>query len=218
MHGPRGEYINFIRPDQRPPLVGAAAAADSLWGPAAESALGDGIAEARRAELERIVRRFAPTIVLPPADQVRVGDRRYRLLPIDASLYADTLRLDVVSTSPYRYRAPIDIPLHALTIDSLRGLVRAGQRYESEPYELAAWYFDFPGGNPREWWKEYARIRTGPDSARWAQPTVYAHPFTDHLSRFVIQYWYFYPFNDFVGNHEGDWEHVNVILRSEDVV
>ncbi len=215
VHGPRGDYINFLRPDQRPPLVGAATAADSLWGPAAESALGDGIAESRRAELERIVRRFAPTVVLPPADQVRVGDRHYRLVPIDASVYADTLRLDIVSTSPYRYTGPIDIPLRALTLDSLRGLVRAGQRYESEPDELATWYFDFPGGNPREWWKEYARLRTGPDSARWAQPTVYAHPFTDHLGRFVIQYWYFYPFNDAVGNHEGDWEHVNVILSPD---
>lgn len=212
VHGPRGAYINFIRPDQHPPLVGAGGAADSLWGRAAESALGDGIAEGRRAELERIVRRFAPTIVLPPGDQVRVGDRHYRLTPIDAAVYADTLRLDIVSTSPYRYTGAVDIPLRSLTLDSLRGLVRASQRYESEADVLAAWYFDFPGGNPREWWKEYARLRAGPDSARWAQPTVYAHPFTDHLSRFVIQYWYFYPFNDAVGNHEGDWEHVNVIL------
>jgi hypothetical protein len=117
-----------------------------------------------------------------------------------------------VSTSPYRYTGPLDIPINALTLDSLRGLVRAGQRYQSEPDELATWYFDFPGGNPREWWKAYARLRTGPDSTRWAQPTVYAHPFRDHLGRFVIQYWYFYPFNDAVGNHEGDWEHVNVIL------
>lgn len=215
VHGPRGVYIDFIRPDQHPPLVGAATAADSLWGRATESALGDGIAESRRAELEQIVHRFAPTIVLPSADQVRVGGRLYRLLPIDAAVYADTLRLDVVSTSPYRYTGPVDIPLRTLTLDSLRGLVRAGQRYESEPDNLATWYFDFPGRNPREWWKEYARLLIGPDSARWAQPTVYAHPFTDHLRRFVIQYWYFYPFNDAVGNHEGDWEHVNVILSPD---
>ena len=29
---------------------------------------------------------------------------------------------------------------------------------------------------------------------------------------FVIQYWFFYPFNDGGNNHEGDWEHINVVI------
>jgi hypothetical protein len=214
-HGIRGTYVDFIRPDQHPPLVGATAAADSLWGTVAESDRGDGIAESRRAGLEELVRRFTPTIVLPAGDHVRVAGRKYRLLPTDVSLFADTLRLDVVTASPYRYRGPVDIHLPGLTPDSLAGLVRSALRYQSDVDQFAAWYFDFPGANPREWWQEYGKLRTGPDSARWGQPTVYAHPFVDPAGQVVIQYWYFYPFNDFIGNHEGDWEHVNVVLSSD---
>lgn len=214
-YGIRGNYIDYIRPDQHPPLVGEAAAADSLWGPATESARGDGIAEARRAALQELVERFVPTIVLPPGDHVRFAGRKYRLFPMELSLFTDTLRLDVARTSPYGYHGPVDIPLSQLSRDSLTGLVRGALRYLSRVDEMAAWYFDYPGSSPKEWWREYARFRTGPDSARWNQPTVYAHPFVDPAGQLVIQYWYFYPFNDFIGNHEGDWEHVNVVLTKD---
>lgn len=45
-------------------------------------------------------------------------------------------------------------------------------------------------------------------------PTVYAHPFINN-GHWVIQYWIFYPYNDWVLNHEGDWEHINVILSTD---
>jgi len=215
VHGPRGSYIDFIRPDQRPPLIGAPGAVDSLWGLVSESEHGDGIAESRRADLEHLVRRFAPTVVLPPGDFTRLGGRRYRLLPTDARLYADTLRLDMVHAAPYQFYDSVNIHIGELNADSLARLVDAGFRYQSDPTVLSAWYFDFPGRNPKEWWAEYARFRSGPDSARWAEPTVYAHPFVAPAGQVVIQYWYFYPFNDFIGNHEGDWEHVDVVV-SED--
>ena len=38
----------------------------------------------------------------------------------------------------------------------------------------------------------------------------------DEEGQVVIQYNYFYPFNDFQNNHEGDWQHVNVIVNSFD--
>ena len=41
IQGQRGAYLQFIRPDQRPPLVGSGTAADSLFGPAGESDRGD---------------------------------------------------------------------------------------------------------------------------------------------------------------------------------
>jgi hypothetical protein len=47
------------------------------------------------------------------------------------------------------------------------------------------------------------------------QPTTYAHLYRDGAS-VVIQYWYFYPYNDFLNQHEGDWEHVNVKVSSVD--
>lgn len=214
-HGVRGGYIEFIRPDQRPPGVGEAATADSLWGPAHESERGDGISESRRSELEQLVQRFVPTLVLPKADRVEVDGRRYQLIPTNIHLVADTLRLDVIRAAPYIFQDSINIALRDLTPDSLVGLANTALRYESSPNSMAALYFDWPGTKVSEWWDSYRTFRTGADSTDWATPTVYAHPFLNATGQVVIQYWYFYPFNDFMGNHEGDWEHVNVVLTPD---
>ena len=214
-HGRRGGYIEFIRPDQRPPGVGVSGTADSLWGRVEESIQGDGIAESRRADLEQLVRRFVPTLVLPKADRVKVDGRRYQLLPTNIQLITDTLRLDLIRAAPYMFQDSMNIALRELDGDSLVTLTSNAVRYESDPGLMVAWYFDWPGAKVSEWWETYGKFRTGPDSAAWAEPTVYAHPFVDAIGRTVIQYWYFYPFNDFMGNHEGDWEHVNVVLTPD---
>jgi opacity protein-like surface antigen len=214
-HGRRGGYIGFIRPDQRPPGVGESVAGDSLWGPSGESVRGDGIAESRRADLEQLVRRFAPTLVLPKADFAKVAGQKYRLFPTNIQLLTDTLRLDLIRAAPYMFQDSMNIALRTLDADSLLALTNTALRYESDPSLMVAWYFDWPGTTVSEWWQTYGRLRTGPDSAAWAEPTVYAHPFLDGIGRVVIQYWYFYPFNDFIGNHEGDWEHVNVVLTPD---
>ncbi len=89
---------------------------------------------------------------------------------------------------------------------------------ESEDYSLVCssdhyieWHFDWAGpevNDPEGWYAAY-----GPEALENRyKDTVYAHLFrTD--DRYVIQYWYFYPFNDFINDHEGDWEHINVILN-----
>src|SRR5213594_1073501 len=211
----RGAYLEVIRADQRPPLVGARAAADSLFGPAEECERGDGIAESRRAELEALVRRFAPTLILPSGDNIGIHGRKAQLLPIHPMLFADTLRLDRVRAAPYQLKDFLDLPFRGLSLDSLLHLVELGLRSQSDPELLEVWYFDFPGTKPREWWDAYARLRAGPDSAAWSKPTVFAHPFLDERNRVVVQYWYFYPMNDYIANHEGDWEHINVVLTPD---
>ncbi len=45
--------------------------------------------------------------------------------------------------------------------------------------------------------------------------TTYANFFIKG-SETVIQYWFFYPFNASANRHEGDWEHINVVLDSQD--
>jgi hypothetical protein len=45
--------------------------------------------------------------------------------------------------------------------------------------------------------------------------TTYVHLFKRD-GEYVLQYWFFYPFNDWVSDHEGDWEHINVIVTSDD--
>jgi opacity protein-like surface antigen len=211
----RGAYLDVIRADQRPPLVGARAAADSLFGPAEESERGDGIAESRRADLDALVQRFAPSLVLPSGDAIRIRGRTAQLLPVHPMLFADTLRLDRVRAAPYQLKDFQDLPFRGLSLDSLSGLIDLGLRSQSDPELLEVWYFDFPGTKPREWWDAYARFRTGPDSTAWRRPTVFAHPYLDERNRLVIQYWYFYPMNDYIANHEGDWEHINVVLTSD---
>ena len=71
------------------------------------------------------------------------------------------------------------------------------------------YHLDFPG-NP---------LDAGCDYERWARrltkgtsPTVYAHVASDsrHPGELALQYWFFYPFNDFNNTHEGDWEMIQL--------
>ncbi len=50
-----------------------------------------------------------------------------------------------------------------------------------------------------------------PDPADW---TTYGHAFRAEGGGVLLQYWFFYAFNDAYGvfDHEGDWEHVTVRL------
>lgn len=67
------------------------------------------------------------------------------------------------------------------------------------------------GNDPDAWESAYE----GERSQNHFRNTVYAHLFLCD-SGIAIQYWFFYPYNDFINNHEGDWEHINVIVDRED--
>jgi len=100
-------------------------------------------------------------------------------------------------------------------------------------YYYPVWHFDYAGPNsncnrysgvsggyydqPSGWYQAYKYGKNGDPNYAGSrnENTVYAHLFL-HNEEFVIQYWFFYPFNDFVNNHEGDWEHINVIITSQD--
>ncbi|MHA2193808.1 MAG: PKD domain-containing protein, partial [Candidatus Thorarchaeota archaeon] len=41
---------------------------------------------------------------------------------------------------------------------------------------------------------------------------IYSHVFTTYKDYIVVQYWFFYLYNDWVNNHEGDWEMIQLIL------
>jgi hypothetical protein len=60
-----------------------------------------------------------------------------------------------------------------------------------------------------------------PENQRSSFPHAYVHPFlvavdegTEGTTRveLVLQYWFYYPSNDGGNNHEGDWEHLNVVI------
>lgn len=82
-------------------------------------------------------------------------------------------------------------------------------------------YYDQPDG----WYDAYLNGRTvtsGTTSFTWDKgsdypATTYVHLFSVASGKVVIQYWFFYPFNAGGNNHEGDWEHVNVIADFDGV-
>ena len=79
-------------------------------------------------------------------------------------------------------------------------------------------FFDMPGSEAQSWRAEAKKL--GPRASH-----LFAHPFIAEREDsagprywFVIQYWLYYPFNNAVNDHEGDWEHVNVIVSTRDLV
>jgi hypothetical protein len=137
--------------------------------------------------------------------------RRIQLLPTDPRLLDDTLRIDEIATAPYRFSRSKTIDMTTASPESLLRLLESALEYRSATDELEVKYFDFPGDSPGEWWDAYAGLRSGPDTFMGhdgIRASVVAG------GRIVIQYWYFYPFNDYLGNHEGDWEHVNVVVAA----
>ena len=78
-------------------------------------------------------------------------------------------------------------------------------------------YYDTPSG----WYDVWENGRTASNGFVYNQAgksypnTMYSHVFV-HNGETVIQYWFFYPFNNFVNDHEGDWEHINVVVTNQD--
>jgi hypothetical protein len=77
------------------------------------------------------------------------------------------------------------------------------------------YHLDYPG-DP---------LNAGCDYEKWARrltmtsrPTVYAHVATDpgYPGKLALQYWFFYPFNDFNNTHEGDWEMTQLVFDAAD--
>ena len=77
--------------------------------------------------------------------------------------------------------------------------------------DLYEYHLDFPGDalDPGCDYERWARRITGPRA-----PAVYAHVATDPGSpgKLALQYWIFYPYNDWNNLHEGDWENVQLLF------
>lgn len=89
------------------------------------------------------------------------------------------------------------------------------------------YYIDAPGDDRISaddgrslWRKRFAAIaQAGGEDASPADsaypPTQYVHAFWWNRQQglLAIQYWFYYPFNEWVNHHEGDWEHIQIILK-----
>ncbi|AKU94622.1 hypothetical protein AKJ09_01286 [Labilithrix luteola] len=95
---------------------------------------------------------------------------------------------------------------------------------ERQPFSVL--FFDFPGDGPTTWHEEYNERfshQLPPKYRDFAK--IYSHPFISRRTdsrvdtyELVLQYWFFYPFNDGGNKHAGDWEHVNVVVSPRSLV
>jgi hypothetical protein len=216
----RNRYIDVI--PAAPPIVAQSPATVrfSLYGDAAgptyrDVAPADGIDDERAARLRAIADRFAPLL---RRNNFSIP-RRFQDLAMSNTLQidhwvnshldaSDSIRFDRVPTA-----AGDDERLTALIrlIGPRRPMTAVVQpRHRDETVA----FIDFPGEDEVSWRAAYDRPG--------AIPHTYVHYFVDEIPgvesderyRFVIQYWFFYPFNDATNNHEGDWEHLNVLVTS----
>ena len=76
-------------------------------------------------------------------------------------------------------------------------------------------YFDYPGETSETWNAEYKK--TGENFRNTAYVHIYKRKVSTYMdSVTVIQYKYFYPYNDWWNDHEGDWQGIDVVVSSSD--
>jgi len=91
---------------------------------------------------------------------------------------------------------------------------------EEDPFSVLYW--NWPGTGPNSWRKAFESPATNRLRDQYRDAiSVYVHPFIAAVSvtgnpetyyEFIMQYWLFYPYNDAGNKHEGDWEHINVVI------
>jgi hypothetical protein len=95
-------------------------------------------------------------------------------------------------------------------------LIEVAPTAEALSAGLSGYYLDFPGNplKPRCDYEQWARAATAVSA-----PTTYAHVTTEpgRDDRLALQYWFFYPFNDYNNKHEGDWEMIQLVFATGDV-
>ena len=137
-----------------------------------------------------------------------------------AEKYAPIVRiveqLDVCGYGEPFIPTDIDLLLDEQTV-ALRGPWNVTDLVEIAPsaddlVDRFEYHLDFPGD----------ALDPGCDYNRWAQrltegsePVVYAHV-VGEKGKLALQYWFFYPFNDFNNTHEGDWEMIQLVFDAPD--
>jgi hypothetical protein len=142
---------------------------------------------------DELAQRYAPVVRLVEQKEECGPGEPYEPIDIDAIFGQDTVSL----RGPWTENDLVKIAPTAADLG--KGLFE---------YNL-----DFPGD----------ALNPGCDYERWArritegkQPAVYAHVATEpaYPDRLALQYWIFYPFNDWNNNHEGDWEMVQLVFAA----
>ena len=234
---PRAAYYDYLPPAPRIVSQTSASARLHLFGDARDSgfrdaAPTDGIDDRRAAQLLFIAERFSPILRRNNFSVPRDLDgtmglvhtlsvdswRRGRLVQSESIALGHSTDGATLAGEP---RDAVDAAMHRRDLERLRQLVR--DRSAPRPVVPAegetelVLFFDQPGTDLASWRRTFSRR----DPTRGSK--VFAHPFIHEMSDaadararylLVMQYWFFYPFNDAVNTHEGDWEHINVLITT----
>ncbi len=171
-----------------------------------------------------LLERFNPTLVLYPQDPHRDRPGAFRprngwgdYHPCSAEFFiAHSVRRDC----PERY----DLLAGALTrfrrqdsfevlepdgLPAARAFVTASRPEQSRRWE---WDVCLPSQDPTRAWKTYATFLDG--GAEAFRCVAYARQ-VEAVGHTLLQYWYLYVYNDFLNQHEGDWEMVTLVLGED---
>jgi hypothetical protein len=198
----------------------------------------DGIDDARERWLRALAVRFAPWMVRNSVD-FPMNFRRFVEGGEASTLFIDAFdlsqarpRLLGTETVDFRELTGAACVETAPPSPDCR-LLRLVDRFAPEPPPVPApprpdfdlryvLYFDFPGQDPGSWNREFEGSVRGSIARKYlGYAKAFVHPFISEVRgpgfespRFelVLQYWFFYPYNDAGNVHEGDWEHINVVV------
>lgn len=226
----RDTYRDYLPP--RPPIVAQARATAALRLYGDERHPGyrdedpvDGVDDARARRLLAIGELFSPLLrrnnFSVPRDLDAIFGPRHAL-HVDSWVGNRRVASDSIilggALSGSSSRARNDSALLALLREHHPRASRPGYvRPEGEVEKIL--FFDMPGHDAPTW---RAHFRRG-DPSRGSR--IVLHPFVREDTaagggaggdryQLVLQFWFFYPFNDAVNAHEGDWEHINVIVTT----
>ena len=153
---------------------------------------------------QQLAERFAPIAFM--RQQREPCDRRgsvYFPAPVDVVLGNPEVALKRISEGS-RSSVNDEVVKFAPTAEDLAGL--------DEEF-----YLDFPG-NPRRPGCTYGAGFLRFVTEQGLQPTTYARVFVDQeADKIILQYWFWYYFNDWNNTHEGDWERVHLVFDATTV-
>ena len=92
---------------------------------------------------------------------------------------------------------------------------RSARRPTTSAPGSSGYHLDFPG-NPLEAGCDYETwARTRPRAPRPRRTPMWSTE-EGRDDRLALQYWFFYPFNDYTNKHEGDWEMIQLVFAAPD--
>lgn len=141
---------------------------------------------------DELLARFAPVIAVRAQPTACESGEPYLPMAVEQLFEVPGLLL----------RGPDAQTVETPTLDDLAGISPG-----------ADWHIDVPGNALRPECS-YERLYDGLAAAPVTYGRIVMDP--DHPGKLVVQYWFFYVFNDWNDRHEGDWEMIQLVFDAED--